>query len=186
MKKIASLAGISENTTFSCKVSLLLHDMRSAYNVGSIFRTADAFGAEKIFVSGCTPAPIDRFGRKRADIAKVALGAEESIKWEQVTDGPGILIMKFKKENNAVVIALEQDGKSVDYRNIQNEIVEKMTGELRILLILGNEVEGVSREILDMADRIAEIPMRGKKESLNVSVAAGIALFGMFGGEINA
>ena len=66
------------------KISILLHDIRSVHNVGSIFRTADAFGVSKIYISGITPAPRDRFGRMRADIAKVALGAEQTVPWEDI------------------------------------------------------------------------------------------------------
>jgi tRNA G18 (ribose-2'-O)-methylase SpoU len=166
--------------------TLLLHDIRSIHNVGSIFRTADGCGVEKIYISGHTPAPIDRFGRKRADMAKVALGAEDSVKWEVVdtnTDAGASMdavvdfIVKQKKAGIRV-IALEQDEKSVDLQNMS----KTSTGSLAqsTLLILGNEVGGISREILDLVDVIAEIPMHGKKESLNVSVAAGIAMYQLF------
>lgn len=149
------------------EISLLLHDIRSAHNVGSIFRTADAFGVTMMYLSGYTPAPKDRFGRKRADIAKVALGAEDSVVWKKA-DASDVI-----KNFNGKVIALEQSPKSIEYRAVHGKFS-------RVLLILGNEVGGISRDILDRADIIVEIPMRGKKESLNVSVAAGIALFGMF------
>ena len=174
---------IMKKTPISVKnpvnVSLLLHDIRSIHNVGSIFRTADAFGVTKIYCSGYTPVPIDRFGRARADLAKVALGAEMSVAWEYVSDA--VMFLKdFKKGagkmNGGVVIALEQDKKSVNYK----EIATKIRSKKEIVLILGNEVDGVDKNLLDEADVIAEIPMKGKKESLNVSVAAGIALFGMF------
>lgn len=148
-------------------VYLLLHDIRSTYNVGSIFRTADAAGITKIYLSGFTPTPEDRFGRPRKDIAKTALGAEKNISWEQIADSKK-LILKLKKEN-FLIIALEQDKNSVDYKKIR---IKKPT-----LVILGNEPSGISKSILKMADLIAEIPMKGNKESLNVSVAAGIFFF---------
>jgi tRNA G18 (ribose-2'-O)-methylase SpoU len=149
---------------------VVLVDIRSVFNVGSIFRTADALGVDKIFLCGCTPTPKDRFGRKRMDLAKVALGAEESIPWEHYED-VAKLFAKLKKEK-VQIIALEQSPKSVDYRKI------KTKGSTAI--ILGEEVNGISQKILNLADVIAEIPMLGKKESLNVSVAFGVAGFGIW------
>lgn len=156
------------------EVSLLLHDIRSIHNVGSIFRTADAFGVTRIFLSGYTPAPVDRFGRKRTDVAKVALGAEENVAWQKIEGS----LVEFIKKFDGKIIAIEQDSRSVDYRKALDGLQSE---KIKIILILGNEIGGVSGDILDLADVIAEIPMRGSKESLNVSVAAGITLFGMFG-----
>jgi tRNA G18 (ribose-2'-O)-methylase SpoU len=146
---------------------LLLHDLRSVYNVGSIFRTADACGVSKVILSGFTPAPSDRFGRARKDLAKTALGAEKNVYWKKVKS-PESFIKKLKKESFQI-IAIEQAKDSVDYK--------KVRGENKILLILGSETKGLPESILSLCDLIAEIPMKGKKESLNVSVAAGIALF---------
>ncbi|MFH0846271.1 MAG: RNA methyltransferase [Patescibacteria group bacterium] len=146
---------------------ILLHNIRSSQNVGSIFRTADACGISKIFLSGYTPRPTDRFGREVSAISKTALGAEKTIPWEYYSQ-PQSLIQNLKKEN-VEIIAIEQAQNSVDYKKIK---LKKET-----LFILGNEVEGVSQDILDLCDKIAEIPMRGKKESLNVAVTAGVALF---------
>lgn len=157
------------------KLYLILHNIRSVENVGSIFRTADGAGVEKIFLTGYTPAPIDRFGRKRKDIAKVALGAEENIPYESVGDIKK-LITRLKKEK-VNILALEQDGKSVDYKKASKKIKEKLKEGSVFVLVLGNEVEGINKSILKKADMIIEIPLRGKKESLNVSVAAGIAIF---------
>ncbi len=152
------------------QISVALHNIRSTHNVGSIFRTADGAGVEKLYLCGVTPSPVDRFGRARADVAKVALGAEKTVPWESVADSKD-LIERLKKEGYKV-FALEQSEKSVDYRTA------KLGG--RNLLIVGNEVGGIEPEILDICDEILEIPMKGEKESLNVSVAAGIALFGMY------
>ena len=146
---------------------LLLHNIRSAQNVGSIFRTADACGIDKIYLSGYSPKPTDRFGREVSAISKTALGAEKNIPWEYFSE-PISLIEKLKKEG-VEIIAIEQAKNSADYKKIK---LSKDT-----LFILGNEVEGISQDILEMSDVIAEIPMKGKKESLNVSVTAGIALF---------
>ena len=152
------------------EVVIILPDLRSVYNVGAIFRTAEAIGASKIFLSGTTPAPVDRFGRIRKDFAKSSLGSEKNIAWEHV-DSLKKLINKIKKDGFEI-IAVEQTKKSVDYKEIRPK---KKTA-----IIFGNEVAGISKSILKIADKIAEIPMRGKKESLNVSVAAGIVLFRFF------
>lgn len=149
------------------EIALILCDIRSAHNVGAIFRTADAAGVARIFCAGYTPTPLDRFGRVRADIKKTALGSEESVPWE-TAPRIGALIKKFKKEGYTI-LALEQDPRAVDYKKIK-------TGK-RTVLLVGNETEGISKKVLDLCDTIMEIPMAGKKESLNVSVATGIALF---------
>ena len=146
---------------------LILHNIRSVHNVGSIFRTADAAGVSKIYLTGYTPAPLDRFGQKRTDFHKAALGAEETVAWEQRADLDN-LFATLKKDGHEIV-ALEQSGSSVDYKSFSPK--EKTA------LLLGEERHGITPEILALCDAAVEIPMRGKKESLNVSVAAGIALF---------
>jgi tRNA G18 (ribose-2'-O)-methylase SpoU len=148
---------------------LILHNIRSVHNVGSIFRTADAAGISRIILSGYTPPPIDRFGLPRKDFAKVSLGAEHTIPWEQ-TKTFTTAVKKLKKENYHVV-AVEQDKKSVSVFDF------KLPKNIPVALVLGNEVLGLSPSALKLCDVIVEIPMRGKKESLNVSVAAGIAMF---------
>ncbi len=153
------------------EICLLLDNIRSVHNVGSIFRTAETLGVSRIYCLDTTPVPTDRFGRKRADFAKVALGAEDMIPWQRAADGAALL--KRLKKEEFEIIALEQNAKSVDYKGIQPR-------GSKTLVILGSEVEGVSVDLVKAADIIAEIPMRGAKESLNVSVAAGIALFRWF------
>ena len=150
---------------------LILPDIRSAINVGAIFRTADAIGVDKIYLVGVTPRPTDKFGRIQKDIAKSALGAETWIDWEY-KEKIIPLINKLKKEGYQIV-AIEQDNKSVDYRKIK--------AKSKIAIILGEEVKGIPKKILSKCDTIAEIPMYGKKESLNVSVACGIVLFRILG-----
>lgn len=151
-------------------IDLLLHNIRSTHNVGAIFRTADATGVSKIYLSGYTPAPIDRFGRARKDISKASLGAEKTVAWESVSDIKD-LIRKLKKEK-VKIIGLEQDKRSIDYRKIKTA--------QNNLIILGNEVDGIEKGILDLCDEIIEIPMKGQKESLNVSVATGVVLYSLF------
>lgn len=151
------------------KIYILLHNIRSTHNVGSIFRTADASGVSKIYLSGYTPAPIDRFGRERGDISKVSLGAEKTIPWESISKIDEF-IEKIKKQK-IMIIGVEQDSRSIDYKKI------KLSKEN--LIIFGNEVDGIEKEILNNCNKIVEIPMLGKKESLNVSVVAGIILYGV-------
>ena len=168
--------------------------------MGSIFRTADTLGISKIYCLGTTPVPNDRFGRKRKDFSKVSLGAEDSVMWEHVgTIAPNTtlhathdksdtadaaannvsqtnskiaikLVNKLKREGYKVV-ALEQSDKSVDYKDVDIGHVQKT------LIILGNEVEGVNKKLLELSDVIAEIQMIGKKESLNVSIAGAVFLY---------
>jgi 23S rRNA (guanosine2251-2'-O)-methyltransferase len=148
---------------------LLLHDIRSVINVGALFRTADSVGVSRILLSGTSPAPIDRFGRKRSDFVKAALGAEDSVIWNVVEKI--IPTIKNLKKQGYRIIVLEQANNSIDYKKVSLLKNEK------IVLIPGNEVDGVPKKILDLTDTIIEIPMRGTKESLNVSVATGIALY---------
>lgn len=148
---------------------LILDNIRSVENTGSVFRTAECLGVNKIYLIGTTPAPVDRFGRKRSDFAKVALGAEEMIEWEYSKDIE--VVIKELKSQNFKIISLEQSPKSKslkDYNLRESDM---------FALIVGNEVEGVSREALEKSDDIVEIQMKGQKESLNVSVSTGIALY---------
>jgi tRNA G18 (ribose-2'-O)-methylase SpoU len=151
--------------------ALILHNIRSVHNVGSIFRTADAAGISKIVLSGYTPGPVDRFNQARKDFAKVSLGAEKTIPWSQtrtLAQAIGHL-----KEENYFVAAVEQDKNSTPLFDF------KAPKDKPLALVLGNEVRGISKQGLALCDAIVEIPMRGKKESLNVSVAAGIAMYAM-------
>jgi len=149
------------------QVAVLLHDIRSTHNVGSIFRTADAAGVSRVYLTGYTPAPVDRFGRARKDVAKTALGAEKFLLWEH-HPSPSRLIAKLKKEGWHIV-GVEQDERAVDYRTF--------TAKGNTVFVLGNEVSGIPKDVRKKCDALIEIPMHGKKESLNVSVAAGIILF---------
>ncbi len=139
-------------------VSILIEDIRSVYNVGSIFRTADSFGAEKIYLSGITAFP------PRDDLHKTALGSEESVAWEYAKD-PIVLAKRIKSEGVSLAL-IEQTKKSQDIFN--SDI------NFPICFIVGNEVDGVSEELAELADIHLEISMHGIKQSLNVSVAAGI------------
>ena len=162
-------------------IRVLLHDIRSVHNVGSMFRTSDAAGVSHLYLSGYTPTPVDRFKRPRKDLAKVALGAEKNISWTALVQGetPTALIKQLKKDG-FTVIAVEQDARAVDYKVVAADLA--ITNKnAKLLLIFGNEVDGVSKNILALCDSVAEIPMAGKKESLNVVVSFGIALFRLLG-----
>ncbi len=153
---------------------LIIHNVRSVQNVGAMFRTADVAGIDKIYLTGYTPTPLDRFGRKRGDLAKSALGAEEFVIWEQKKSILPLLA-KLNKEK-FYIIAIEQNKNSVDYKKVASSATRRKGG---LVFIVGSEVGGIPKNVLQKCDIIAEIPMRGKKESLNVSVACGIALFGI-------
>ncbi|MDP2789223.1 MAG: TrmH family RNA methyltransferase [bacterium] len=154
---------------------LILHNIRSVENVGAMFRTADAAGIDKIYLTGYTPAPLDRFGRKRKDLVKSALGAEEYVKWGQIKSLPALLL-SLRREG-FYLIAIEQDKKSVDYKKVSARGGPAFGWKGGLVFVVGSEVGGIPKNILKKCNIIAEIPMRGKKESLNVSVALGIALF---------
>jgi tRNA G18 (ribose-2'-O)-methylase SpoU len=150
---------------------VLLHNIRSLHNVGSILRTSDAVGVEKLYLCGITPSPLDRFKEVRSDVAKVALGAEKTVPWEKV-ESTEELVLRLKSEGYTIV-ALEQSLNSVPYYELQANRYKLE----RVALILGAEVDGVPASILEKSDRIVEIPMSGAKESLNVAVAFGVIAF---------
>ncbi|MCG8343583.1 MAG: RNA methyltransferase [Chlorobiales bacterium] len=145
-------------------VTVLLHNIRSMYNVGSIFRTGDAAGIEKVIITGYTATP------PRKEIEKTALGAQESVEWEYFSH-PKDILGKLKDEG-VTICGLEITENSMPYTEIGAE-------NFPICLILGNEVEGIDRDVLGFCDYVLEIPQFGTKHSLNVSVAAGIALYEM-------
>ena len=147
--------------------ALLLHNIRSAHNVGSIFRTADAAGITDVYLSGYTPRPTDSLGRIQKEIAKTALGAERVVRWEYAKTPSGFL--KSARKAGMRIVGVEQDRRAVDYRTFKSK------GP--VLFVVGNEVRGMSRPLREGCDVLLEIPMRGTKESLNVSVATGIVLF---------
>jgi len=147
---------------------VLLDNIRSMQNVGSVFRTADAFAVEKILLCGITAQPPHR------DIQRAALGATETVEWhyfENVTEA----IITYKKENYTI-IGLEQTDQSV---LMSSGHFEPKASE-KYLLILGNEVDGISDSCLPLLDFALEIPQAGTKHSLNVSVAAGVAIWWFF------
>ena len=139
-------------------ISFLLENIRSAHNVGSIFRTADGMGANKVFLSGYTCKPPQK------DLSKTALGAEHAVEWEH-NDNPIELAKKIKKDNVKLVL--------LEHTNISKSLYN-IKWEFPICIVLGNEVDGVSNELIELCEQHVEIPMRGIKQSLNVATAAGI------------
>lgn len=144
------------------KTIVWLHNIRSLHNVGSVFRSADSFGISMLLLSGYTPQP------PRAEISKTALGADEYVKWVGFDDVKSTLM--FLKESNYRLVGFEQTSESIDIHEL--EFDAKPT-----CLILGNEITGIDDEILPHLDVVVEIPQYGRKHSLNVSVATGVALF---------
>lgn len=160
---------------------IILHNIRSAYNVGSVFRTADGAGAVKIYLTGYTPSPAGEndvnksyayFSQAQKMISKTALGAENNVPWQKEKN-ISRLIKKLKNEG-IKIIALEQCERSINYHEFRTAS--------RIAIIVGNEIKGIDPRILNQCDTVIEIPMRGKKKSLNVSVALGIAAYGVGSG----
>ncbi|MBI2603966.1 MAG: RNA methyltransferase [Candidatus Harrisonbacteria bacterium] len=151
---------------------VILHNIRSLHNVGSIFRTADAAGIEKLYLCGITSTPFDVFGHPRAQIAKVALGAEKTVPWEHARSTTKT-IERLKRDGYKIV-ALEQSKKSAPYYTLR----ATRFALRKVALVVGHEVKGTPA-ILKRCDAVIEIPMYGKKESLNVAVAFGIVAFGL-------
>jgi tRNA G18 (ribose-2'-O)-methylase SpoU len=153
------------------ELQLIAHNIRSAHNVGAIFRTADGAGVKRIYLTGYTdfPALSAREKERKAQkmLAKTALGAEKNIPWEKAKD-PEKIIKKLKKQGFQV-LALEKNAQSVN--------LKKAKIKFPCVLILGNEITGVEEKLMSKSDVIVSLPMRGQKESLNVSVATGIALY---------
>lgn len=154
------------------KKSVWLHNIRSVYNVGSIFRTADAVGIDHIYLSGYTPLPIDRFGRARSDMHKVAIGAEQTVSWSQLKN-PTEDIKQLQK-GGVHVVGVEQDSSSVPLYEYS------VPHAPELIIAMGEETLGMEPWQVDLCNDIVEIPMRGEKESLNVSVAFGVAAYQIF------
>lgn len=159
------------------KISVVAHNIRSSHNIGSLFRTCDGFGVEHLYLSGYTPYPHTDNDQRlphivekiAADIHKTALGAEHTVAFshiEHIED----TIEAFKAHGYHIV-GLEQD--------TQATALPEYTSPHKILLLLGEEVNGIDEALKKRCDDLIEIPMSGEKESFNVSVAAGIALYGL-------
>ena len=159
------------------EIIVIAHNIRSTHNVGSIFRTAEGFGVSKIILSGYSPYPSLSADTRLPHIAekltkqihKTALGAETMVPFEYQAEPD----FKALKKAGYRIVGLEQDEKSV--------MLPSYAPSEKIALLLGEEVEGINQELRDQCDDLIEIPMQGQKESFNVSVAAGVALYALLG-----
>ena len=147
-------------------VIVILDNIRSAHNVGSVFRTCDAFLIDKIILCGITAIPPNK------EIRKTALGSSESVDWRYYKNTEEI-IMRLKKKDYQI-IAVEQANKSIKLESFRPE------NEKKYAIIFGNEIKGISQKIIDNSDSVIEIPQFGTKHSLNVSVSAGIVIWDVF------
>lgn len=144
-------------------VVVIMDNVRSAHNIGSVFRTADAFLIEKVFLCGISPTPPNK------EIRKTALGATESVDWEQV-DEIGELIERLKGDGYKI-LSIEQAEGSTNLSDLELDVKEKYA------VVFGNEVDGVQQSVINQSDICVEIPQGGTKHSLNVSVCAGVLLW---------
>jgi tRNA G18 (ribose-2'-O)-methylase SpoU len=148
-------------------VQAILHNIRSVHNVGSIFRTADGLGVDKLYLTGYTPKPIDRFGRKRQRFSKVALGAEKALEWEKKESV--INLITNIQDSGGHVIACEPTDEAVDINDFSAATDD-------MCLVFGNEVDGLEGNVIAESDHVVKITMKGKKSSLNVAVSFGILI----------
>ena len=147
-------------------IIIILDDIRSLHNIGSVFRTADAFLIEKIYLCGITAVPPNK------EIHKTALGATETVSWEYAKDV--LEVIQNLKQENVSVLAIEQVENSIFLQNFSPEENQKYA------LVFGNEVKGVAQEAVAICDGVIEIPQLGTKHSLNISVSAGIVVWDLF------
>jgi tRNA G18 (ribose-2'-O)-methylase SpoU len=142
---------------------VIAHNIRSLHNIGSIFRTSDGAGVSKIFLTGYSGVP------PRKEISKTALGADEFVDWEYHKDP--LPLIKQLKADGVQIAALEKHGQSTS--------IHRFIPDERVCMIVGNEIEGVDESMLNLSDHVLHIPMYGKKQSLNVSVAFGIGIYSL-------
>ncbi len=171
MRKLANeeLKRLSINEFKSAKkvpISVILDNVRSLNNIGSVFRTCDAFRIENIFLCGITARPPHK------DIHKTALGATESVSWDYYDET--ITVAKKLKAQNYILVSAEQTDSSISLQDL------KLDNKMRYAIIFGHEVKGIDQTLINMSDFCIEIPQFGTKHSLNISVSVGIVLWEMF------
>lgn len=157
------------------EIIVIAHNIRSTHNIGAIFRTAEGFGVQQIIISGYSPYPILKNDSRlphireklHSQIHKTALGAETIVPFTYQPDPP----LQELQSQGYTIVALEQDATSIS--------LQDYTTPAKVALLLGEEVHGITADLIDQCDEIIEIPMVGQKESFNVSVATGIALYGL-------
>lgn len=166
---------ITRYNTSMCQIVLIAHDVRSTHNVGSLLRTAEGLGAERVYLTGYTPYPRQQSdvrlphiaSKLTAQIHKTALDAEDLVDWVQADDI--FAVIATLRDEGYVITALEQSSSAIQ---VPDFVVPK-----KVAIIVGREVEGVEPEVLERCDAVLEIPMFGKKESFNVVQAAAMVLY---------
>jgi tRNA G18 (ribose-2'-O)-methylase SpoU len=147
---------------------IVLDNIRSCHNVGSILRTVDCAGGKEVYLCGYTPGPLNKYGFENTKLTKVSLGAEDTVEWKHFENT--LDAVKNLKSEGYMVLAIEQCQDSQDIYDLQ---IDKR----KVALIFGNEKEGVSSEVLNIVDGKVEIPMFGEKKSLNVATTVGVVMF---------
>ncbi|KZE78351.1 RNA methyltransferase [Myroides marinus] len=147
-------------------IIVILDDVRSLHNIGSVFRTCDAFLVEKVYLCGITATPPNK------EIHKTALGATETVEWEYAKDV--VEVVKELRESGVSVQSVEQVENSVMLNDF------KVEEGVKYALVFGNEVKGVNQEVVNLSHGVIEIPQLGTKHSLNISVSAGIVIWDLF------
>ncbi|MEP1150489.1 MAG: RNA methyltransferase [Balneola sp.] len=170
LKKLTTKEILEENLSQKppqklSEVKVILHNIRSLHNVGSVFRSSDAFGISELILTGYTPTP------PRPEINKTAIGAEEFVNWRHFETATEI-IHELKKDGYSI-LGMEQTTGSIALNNLNIDSYDK------ICLVMGNEVTGIDSDILEMMDEFVAIPQFGQKHSLNVSVAAAVMLYAL-------
>ncbi len=150
-------------------VTVILDNVRSQHNIGSAFRTSDSFLIEKVYLCGICATP------PTPEIHKSALGAEFSVDWEY--SNLTLEVVSSLKEQGYIIISIEQAERAVFLENLEKEIISQHPENTRFALIFGNEVKGVTQEVVNASDYVIEIPQYGTKHSLNISVTVGIILW---------
>ncbi|MGB5463009.1 MAG: RNA methyltransferase, partial [Aureibaculum sp.] len=145
---------------------VILDNIRSLNNIGSVFRTSDAFLIEKVYLCGITARPPHK------DIHKTALGATDSVDWEYVEDT--LSLVNYLKKQGVTVASIEQAVNSIELQDFQPEKNKKLA------VVFGNEIKGVDQEVVNISDYCIEIPQYGTKHSLNISVSCGVVLWDLF------
>ena len=156
-------------TSEKTPIVVVLDEVRSALNVGSVFRTADAFACAEVVLCGITATPPNR------EIMKTALGSTESVAWRHFSETETAL--NVLRTEGYLLVAVEQADATIFLQNIDNQLFAKHSEDIKIALILGNEVDGVSDVAMQMADYVVEVPQFGTKHSLNIAVTAGIVVW---------
>ena len=160
----------SDKPSLLQKTIVCLHNIRSAYNVGAVFRNADAFGVNEIFLSGFTPTP-----ENNSEVSKTAIGAEEHVSWRHFSLWSTCVAELIKRK--ACIIAVEQTHKSVPITDFTYTHVNDQS----LAFIFGNEVKGLDDQVLNAAEHHLIIPQFGTKHSLNISVATGVVMYDLVG-----